>query len=211
MKRTVAVGVLVLTAVLGPRAAGQDVAPRRTLPDLSVGTVGLIGSPQGQGPLLAASTLVLERVPPRRRLREPNQKETERKVGGADQRAIEFLGLDAKEIEIEIEKAKNDLVALQARSAQLELRLKKLTDELAQEVKRLQARTEESALREREEKAREKALESLKALDKTIVRFGEDPGRGMEEKLDTILKRLESVEKRLSNLEGKRQPNRPKK
>ena len=89
--------------------------------------------------------------------------------------------------------------------------IRQLRDELALEERRLQARTEEAALREREEKAREKTLESLKALDKTIVRFKEDPGRGMEEKLDTILKKLESIERRLSDLEKKVQPDRQKK
>jgi hypothetical protein len=173
MKRTVAVGVLILTAVLGLRAAGQ--------------------------------------VDNRRRAEEEQRRALE-----AEQRAKEAAKLEDAQSSLrakrdEITKAVSDLADLRAKSAELELKIRKLRDELALEERRLQARAEETALREQEEKAREKTLESLKALDKTIVRFKEDPGRGGEEQLDTILKRLESIEKRLSDLEKKVQPSRQKK
>jgi hypothetical protein len=155
MNRTVAVGVLIFTAVFCPRAAGQDDPRRRASDEAKAQDV---------------------------------------------QRAIQ-----AKRDEIM--KAVSDLAVLRAKSEELELKIRKLRDELAQEERRLQARAEETALREQEEKARE----NLKASYATIVRFKEDQGRGGEEKLDTILKRLESIEKRLSDLEKKVQPDRRKK
>jgi hypothetical protein len=164
MKRTVAVGVLILTAVLGLRAAGQVDSRRRA-------------------------------------------EEEQRRALEAEQRAREAAKLEDAQSSLqakrdEITKAVSDLGVLRAKCAELELTIRKLRDELAQE---------EAALREREEKAREKVRENLRALDASIVRFKEDQGRGGEEKLDTILKRLESIEKRLSDLEKKVQPSRQKK
>jgi hypothetical protein len=173
------------------------------------------------GVLICTTVLVLRAAgqdDPKRRAEEEQRRalEAQRQPLEAKRQALEAeQRAKAQEvqraIQTEITKAMNDLAVLRAKSAELEMTIRKLQDQLAQEERRRKARAEETALREQEEKAREKALESLKALDKTIVRFGEDPGRGMEEKLDTILKKLESIERRLTDLERKRQPNRRKK
>ena len=165
MKRTVAVRVLVLTAVLGLRAAGQVDSRGRA-------------------------------------------EEEQRRAWEAEQRARETAKLEDAQSSTrtkrdEITKAVSDLGVLRAKSAELELTIRRLPEQLAKE---------EAALRERETRARERALlvDVPSGYEAVTVRPKADPGRGMEEKLDVILKRLDLIERRLSDLEGKRPPDNPK-
>jgi len=162
----VAVGVLILTAVLGLRAAGQVDSRRRA-------------------------------------------EEEQRQALEAEQRAKEAAKLEDAQSSIrakrdEITKAVSDLGVLRARCAELELTIRKSQDELVKG---------EAALRERQMKARERALLVDVPSDSEVVtvRPKLDQGRGMEEKLEVILKRLDLIERRQSDLEGKRHPDNPKK
>ena len=115
-----------------------------------------------------------------------------------------------------IKKTVEELKALQDRSAELEKRradlemlLKSLMAQLDQE------RAKEAYLRSQQERAKEAyfrgQVERIGAYERAEGQVRDDQGRGMEGKLDAILKKLESIEKRLSDLEKKVQPDRRKK
>jgi hypothetical protein len=215
MNRTMTVGILIFTTVLVPRAAGQDDPKRRAEEEQR--RVEEQQRRAAEVERRAVEALVnqrpevlrlLERLHEiKRRLDENNRvavnpktanqslvKEKAELEDELEKTRKELYAQEAARREVaqssmrpkrdEITKAVHDLAVLRAKSAELEMTIRQLRDELAQEERRLQARTEK--------------------------RFREDPGRGMEEKLDTILKKLESVEKRLTDLERKRQPDNKK-
>jgi chromosome segregation ATPase len=163
MKRMATVGVLILTAVLCPRAAGQD--------------------------------------DPRRRAEEDQRRadEAQRLAQDAELRAKEVARLQDGQRALqakkdEIKKAMSELAVLREKSAELEQKIRKMMDEVAQEERRLQDREADAA----------------RAIERLRVGGLLKGAQGVEGKLDAILKKLESMEKRLSDLERKRQPDNQK-
>jgi hypothetical protein len=227
MKRTVAVGVLILTAVLGLRAAGQVDSRRRAEEEqLRAAEVER----------RAVEALVNQRPEVLRlleRLQEIDRRLEEiKRVAVRPETVNQSLVKERAELEVELEKTRTELYSREAarrEDSQSSIQAKEIEImKVAEELKVLQAWSAELEKRRADlemtikslmvqvaqEKADEAALRKkadlTKALETARGQVRDDPGRGMEEKLDVILKKLDLIERRLSDLEKKVQPNKQK-